>query len=197
MFITKFMNRRHSLLTDVGLLSLRLTLGSLLMGHGAQKLFGWFGGPGLEGTAEMMASLRLRPSRPWAMVAGGCELGGGLLTALGFLTPLGQLAVLGVMGVASATAHVGKPIWVTSGGAELPLTNIAAATTVMPAGPGRFSLDEVLGTRLPAWTLVPGLAAVGAGIALALATRAPVQPREEVREQPAAVKPGPEVVSPT
>src|SRR5436305_7886399 len=132
-------------LRDFGLLILRLTVGSLLAGHGAQKLFGWFEGPGPEGTSGMMESMGLKPGRPWAFLARLSEFGGGLVTALGLLNPFGPLGAAGAMSMATAKAHWGKPIWNTKGGAELPVTNIAAALPLALAGPGKFSLDNMLG----------------------------------------------------
>ena len=153
---------------DVGfaLLVLRLVSGGLVAGHGAQKLLGWFEGPGLEGTTGMVESMGLRPGRTWALAAGASEFGGGLLTVLGFLHPFGPLGILGSMGMATTKVHWGKPIWVTSGGAELPLTNIAIVAALLAAGPGKYSLDELLGTRLPRWIVIPGLAAVAAALYL-------------------------------
>lgn len=153
---------------DFSLLVLRLVTGSLLAGHGSQKLLGWFKGPGLEGTSGWVESMGLRPGRQWATAAGASELGGGLLTALGFLHPVGPLGMLGAMGMATATVHWGKPIWVSSGGAELPLTNMAVVSALLLAGPGKYSLDELLGTHLPGWVAIPGLAAVAAGMYLGL-----------------------------
>ncbi|HEV8191663.1 MAG TPA: DoxX family protein [Ktedonobacterales bacterium] len=152
-------------MVNLALLVLRVTAGSLLAGHGAQKLFGWFGGSGQDGTAKWLESMGLKPGKGWAIAAGGSEFGGGLLMILGFLNPLGPLSALGSMGMATATAHRGKPIWVTSGGAELPVTNAAITTALMLAGPGDISLDRALGTKLPRWVLIPGLAAVCAGVA--------------------------------
>jgi len=146
---------------DSGLLVLRLITGSLLAGHGSQKLFGWFSGPGLQGTAGWLESLGLKPGSMWAKVAASSEFGGGLLTSLGFLHPLGSLTALAPMIMATATAHRGKPIWVTAGGAELPVTNMAAALALILTGPGRFSLDRLFGIRLPR-TLVIGAAIVEA-----------------------------------
>ncbi len=145
---------------DLSALLLRLVTGSLLAGHGAQKLFGWFGGPGMEGTTGFMEALGLRPGKPWAVLAGLSEFGGGTLTALGLLNPLGPLGIIGAMSMASVTAHRGKPIWVTEGGAELPVTNIAVAAALMLNGPGRYSLDRALGIRLPGWLAPLGLLAV-------------------------------------
>src|SRR6266699_461249 len=133
---------------DTGLLILRLAVGGLLTGHGSQKLFGWFSGPGLKGMAGWLESLGLKPGTPWATAAAGSEFGGGVLTTLGFLHPLGPLGTMGAMIMATVKAHWGKPIWASKGGAELPVINMAAAIALTLTGPGRFSLDYVLGIRL-------------------------------------------------
>jgi putative oxidoreductase len=138
----------------------RLAQGSLMAGHGAQKLFGSFGGPGLEGTSGFMEMLGMRPGRPWAYLAGLSEFGGGVLTALGLLNPLGPLGVIGSMSMATRKAHWGKPIWVTEGGAELPVLNIAVSTALMIREPDAFSLDGILGIRLPAWVGPVGLVGI-------------------------------------
>jgi putative oxidoreductase len=138
-----------STMRDIGLLILRLTMGGLLAGHGSQKLFGWFSGPGLKGTAGWLESMGLKPGTPWATVASASEFGGGMLTTLGLLYPLGPIGTMGGMVMATAKAHWGKPIWVTQGGAELPITNLAIALALALSGPGRFSLDQVLGIRVP------------------------------------------------
>src|SRR5437660_9554435 len=153
--------KESSMMSDIGLLILRLAVGGLLAGHGTQKLFGWFSGPGLKGTAGWLESLGLKPGTSWATAASASEFGGGLLTTLGFLHPLGPLGTLGAMIMAIAKAHWGKPIWVSQGGAELPVTNIAAALALTLTGPGRFSLDRLFGIRLPRW-LVIGVAVVEA-----------------------------------
>jgi putative oxidoreductase len=142
---------------SVGVLIVRLVVGGLLAGHGAQKLFGWFGGSGLQGTAGWMESLRLRPGTTWARIAGGSEFFGGLLTALGFLNPLGPITAMGAMSMAWAKVHLGNPVWGTKGGAELPLTNIAVLSALTLAGPGKLSVDSLLGIRVPR---IVGLAAL-------------------------------------
>jgi putative oxidoreductase len=134
---------------SIGVLIVRLVVGGLLAGHGAQKLFGWFGGPGLQGTAGWLESLRLRPATLWARVAGGSEFGGGVLTMLGFLNPLGPIAAMGAMAMAWTKVHLGKPVWVTTGGAELPITNIAVLSALSLAGPGKLSIDGLLGIHVP------------------------------------------------
>jgi putative oxidoreductase len=146
-------------MVNVALLVLRVTFGSLLAGHGAQKLFGWFGGGGLRRTTGWVETLGLRPGRPWAWMAGLTEFGGGVLTLLGVLNPVGPLAAISSMAMATAKVHWGKPIWATRGGAELPVTNMAVATALICAGPGAYSLDEALGIRMPRWVAIPGLAA--------------------------------------
>jgi putative oxidoreductase len=138
----------------------RLVQGSLMAGHGAQKLFGSFGGPGLEGTSGFMEMLGMSPGRPWAYLAGLSEFGGGVLTALGLLNPLGPLGVIASMSMATRKAHWGKPIWVTEGGAELPVINIAISTALMIREPDIFSLDSVLGSRLPGWVGPVGLVGI-------------------------------------
>lgn len=158
---------------DLALLMLRVAFGGLMAGHGSQKLFGWFGGSGFKGTAGWMESLGLKPGQPWAAAAAASEFGGGVLMLLGFLNPIGPLGATASMSMATLKVHGGKPIWVTSGGAELPVTNIAIAAALMAAGPGKYSLDNVLGTELPRWVVIPGLALVAGGVALGM--------REELR----------------
>jgi putative oxidoreductase len=173
-------------MVDLALLILRGTLGTLMAGHGAQKLFGWFGGGGLKGTAGFMEHLNLKPGKQWATLASASEFGGGVLTAVGLLNPVGELSILGSMGMATATAHRGKPIWVTSGGAELPVMNMAIATALMAAGPGKFSLDNALNLHAPRWTVLPGIAAVGGVIAFAIVSgqRAAQEQTRAAAEEP-------------
>ena len=162
---------------NIAALILRLVLGALLTGHGAQKLFGSFSGPGLEGTSGFMEMLGLTPGKPWAFLAGLSEFGGGVLTALGLLNPLGPLGVIGAMSMATRKAHWGKPIWVTEGGAELPVLNIAVSTALMIREPDRYSLDRALGIRLPAWIGPLGL--VGILLTLLYASDADDEQQEE------------------
>jgi putative oxidoreductase len=147
-------------MSDLAALILRVVQGALLAGHGAQKLFGWFNGPGLQGTSGFMEMLGLRPGRPWAILAGLSEFGGGVLTVLGLLNPLGPIGIIASMLMATVRAHRGKPIWVTEGGAELPVTNIAAALALLLSGSGKYSLDRALGIRLPGWLGPLGLLGV-------------------------------------
>jgi putative oxidoreductase len=175
---------RGSRVNESAPLIVRLAQGSLMAGHGAQKLFGSFGGPGLEGTSGFMEMLGMRPGRPWAYLAGLSEFGGGLLTALGLLNPLGPLGVIASMSMATRKAHWGKPIWVTEGGAELPLLNIAISTALMIREPDRYSLDQILGIRLPAWVGPLGLVGIILTVLYTeLEADEPPAEQEEVQEE--------------
>ena len=171
-------------MTDIARLLVRLVVGGLLAGHGAQKLFGWFEGPGPEGTTGMMEQLELQPPRQWALMAGLSEFGGGVLTALGALNPLGPLGIIGAMTMATAKVHWGKPIWVSAGGAELPVTNIAIMTALGLVGPGRYSVDHALRLRLPWWIGMLGV------IGIALTVGRAMQPveAEELAPEDAATE---------
>jgi putative oxidoreductase len=128
-----------------GLLLIRLVFGLSLAAHGAQKLFGALGGKGPRGTAQGFEQMGFRMPLAMAVLAGGSELGGGLLFAAGLLTPLAAVAMTGVMLIAIATVHWAKGFWVTAGGFEYNLAIIAAAIGIAAAGPGRFSLDRAAG----------------------------------------------------
>src|SRR5919202_6785636 len=157
------------MLMSIALLILRLVVGILFMGHGAQKLFGVFGGPGLVGFAGWVQGLGLRPARVWALVAGVCEFGGGLLFALGLITPIAALALLAVMLAAVATVHWTKGLWATNGGYEYNLVLSAVATALALAGPGIYALDYVFGIAWPEpATFLIGLGVVIVGVSVTL-----------------------------
>jgi putative oxidoreductase len=157
---------------SIATLLLRVTVGGLLVGHGAQKLFGSLDGPGPEGFGEMLESQDLRPGRSWALVAGVSEFGGGLLTVLGAFNPIGPVMALGSMLMATLTVHEGKPVWVTAGGAELPITNMAVEGALILAGPGALSLDSLLGIRVPRWLGAATIFSMIGGVLYGLSTRA-------------------------
>src|SRR5262245_48240206 len=100
---------------DLGLLVLRVLVGLVVAAHGAQKLFGWWGGAGLKGFGGWMASVGLKPAALWALAGGLGEFGGGLLLVLGLLGPLGALGIIGAMIMAIALAHWSKGFWGTKG----------------------------------------------------------------------------------
>jgi putative oxidoreductase len=176
---------------DLGILALRLGAGGLMAGHGAQKLFGAFGGQGLEGVAGWLESMGFRPGKPWAALAGLSEFGGGTMMALGFGNPLGPIALQGAMATAARQVHWGKPIWNTEGGAELPTLYALTGLTMGLAGPGRYSLDHAFGVRVPPALAVLAGVGVAAGIAMTeyRAAQAPEQPdhaeTDASQEQPA------------
>ena len=155
-------------MTSLALLLLRVVTGALLIGHGAQKLFGAFGGRGLEGTAAYFEGLGIRPGREWAYVAGLAETSGGALIALGLMSPVGPIVASAPMVIAWRKAHKDKPIWVNLGGAELPLTNLTIAAALAMAGPGRISLDALLGIRTPWWMSLLVIVATATGTTLVL-----------------------------
>jgi putative oxidoreductase len=129
-----------------GLLIVRLIVGLGLAAHGAQKLFGWFGGYGLKGTGGYFEGvLGYRPGIVFAAAAGLGEFGGGLLTALGLLNPIGPALVVMVMLVATLTVHIRNGFFTSNNGYELPLAYIAGALAIAFAGPGAYSVDDTIG----------------------------------------------------
>lgn len=158
---------------DTGLLVLRIVVGLLLVGHGVQKLFGRFGGGGLNGTAWFFRSVGYRPPRLMAGLAGGTELVGGFALAAGFMTPLAASAVIGTMFNASVAVHRRNGLWAVDNGYEYPLVIATAAVTLGFTGAGALSLDARLG--LDGASIQSGLFAVALGLlagSLALVTRA-------------------------
>jgi putative oxidoreductase len=141
----------------------RAIVGGLFIGHGTQKLAGWFGGPGLEGAAAGFDSMGLRPGKRNAIAAGVAETGGGALLALGAATPLAGAALIGTMITAIRTAHWKNGPWAANGGYEYNLVLIAAVALLVETGPGCLSLDRARGSEKKGvgWAL----AAVAAGIA--------------------------------
>ncbi|MCC7367182.1 MAG: DoxX family protein [Chloroflexi bacterium] len=162
------------------LLLLRVVTGGLLVGHGAQKLFGSFGGYGLTGTGDWLESLGLKPGKAWAALAGCGELGGGLLTILGLGGPLGPIMTISAMKMATFKAHSGKPIWVSAGGAELPVVNIAVGTALLMTGAGRYSLDNLFGIKAPRW--LTALTVVGSTVTLVVGLLMDPEPPEQTAE---------------
>lgn len=169
-----------------GLFVLRIVIGALLVGHGTQKLFGWFGGPGIEGTRGMNQQLGYPQPRTMAWVAGGAEAGAGVLLVLGWLTPLAAAAIIGVMINAVGAVHAGNGPWVSDGGWEYNAVLIAAATAFAFGGPGSFALDSGFG-----WDLAGPLYGLGAillgvvtgGAVLSVRREAPTMRQVDREEQ--------------
>ncbi|MGZ7031116.1 MAG: DoxX family protein [Thermoanaerobaculia bacterium] len=157
---------------DQGILIARLVIGLVMAAHGAQKAFGWFGGYGLTATSGFMETLGFRPGKVFAAAAAWGELLSGLLVAAGLLGPIGPALMLSVMIVAAISVHWQNGLFSTKNGIEVPLLYAAVAVTLALTGPGRFSLDSVLGLR---WLSAPSIAwsalatgAIGAAGNLAL-----------------------------
>jgi putative oxidoreductase len=136
---------------DLGFLIARLVIGLLVAAHGAQKLFGWFGGHGLRATGEFFGKLGFQPGRLYATSAGLGELVSGLLIALGFLGPVGPAILLAVMIVAAISVHWKNGLFAASNGIELNLLYATGAFGLALAGFGDYSLDALLGISA-AWT---------------------------------------------
>jgi putative oxidoreductase len=147
----------------IGTLAIRGVAGPLFVGHGTQKLFGWFGGHGLEGTGGFFESIGLRPGRRHAMAAGLAEALGGALLVVGAATPLAATMITGSMVTAIRKVHAPNGPWVTENGWEYNALIIAAMATIVEHGPGPLSVDAKLfpNWKGPGWAL----AAIGAGVA--------------------------------
>lgn len=161
---------------DAAILVVRLIIGLALAAHGAQKLFGWFGGYGLRGTGGFFENLGFKPGPMFALLAGLGEFGGGVLTALGLLNPVGPALIILVMLVAIITVHLPHGFFAASNGVELPLMNSAGALAIAFVGPGAYSVDSVVGfTALSAPSTVWVVVAVAVVLALLnVAIRRPV-----------------------
>ena len=143
--------------TDLAIALVRAVVGLVIAAHGAQKVLGVWGGPGLAGWTQGITRMGMRPAAFWAWVSAFAELAGGIAFALGFLLPVVAAALTVQMGVAIARAHWGKGFWNSKGGIEFPFTLGAIAAINGVAEPGAYSLDRAL-----------GLPAMGTGVYLAL-----------------------------
>jgi putative oxidoreductase len=136
---------------DLAMLLLRVVVGVLFVGHGTQKLFGWWGGPGLDGATKMMGALGYRPPRQHALLSGLTESIGGSLLVLGLFTPFAAAAIIGVMVNAIAAVHGSKGLWITQGGYEYNAVLLTAVLAPAIAGAGDASLDHGLGWDSNIW----------------------------------------------
>jgi putative oxidoreductase len=141
---------------------LRVLIGGLFIGHGTQKLFGWFGGYGPDGTGQFFESIGLKPGRRNAMIAGASEAGGGALLAAGLFTPVAGTLITAVMAQAIRSVKMDKGPFAQDGGWELEALFAAAALTFVEIGPGPISLDHALDMEHSGtgWTLLALAAAI-------------------------------------
>jgi putative oxidoreductase len=167
----------------VGRLLLRSVIGGLFIGHGTQKLFGWFGGGGLGATGEGFEAIGLAPGRRNALVAGLAESGGGTLLALGLATPLAEAVLISVMLTAIRTVHWKNGPWATNGGYEYNVVLISALLGLAEVGPGGWSLDRALGIERAGFVWTAAAAACGA--AGSLVATAAAQPVSDGATEPA------------
>ena len=147
-----------------GLFIARLVLGGMMAAHGAQKLFGWFGGYGLAAVSGFFDTLGFRPGRLFAALAAGAEVVSGVLVAAGLFGPIGPALMVAVMIVAAVAVHWDKGLFATSNGIEVPLLYGAGAAALALTGPGRYSLDAALGLT-GMWTPAVDEFALAIGIA--------------------------------
>jgi len=157
---------------DFGILIGRLVLGLAMSAHGAQKLFGWFGGYGVAGTGGFLETLGFRPGRLFAFALGFGEFAAGLLTAAGFLGPIGPALIILLMLVAMIVVHWGHGFFAATNGVEVTALYAVGALILAAVGPGAYSVDAAVGL-LNVWTVestwaVVGAAVVGAAINLAI-----------------------------
>jgi putative oxidoreductase len=171
---------------ELGLLVLRVVVGALFVGHGAQKLFGLFGGHGVTGTAGFFDQIGLRPARLHAVASGIAEAAGGVLLALGLVTPLAAVLLTAVMTAAVLTVHLRNGLWASANGYEYNLVMVAVVFALAAVGAGDWSLDNVLDLDVAGagWALgALGLGLLG-GLGAVLSSR--FQRTERTTPQPTA-----------
>src|SRR3954464_3791562 len=155
------------------LLVLRAVIGTIFVGHGAQKVLGKFGGYGPDGTGQFFESIGLRPGKHMALAAGCNEMASGALVALGLATPAGAAGLISVMETATWTVHRPNGMWADKGGFEYPLVMPAALMTVVTNGPGKLALDAARGREQwgAGWAFASLAAATAGSAALLVAGR--------------------------
>jgi putative oxidoreductase len=178
---------------------MRVVIGGLFVGHGTQKLYGWFGGNGLEGTGQAFEGLGMRPGRRNAMAAGVAETAGGAALAVGLATPLAAAALVGTMLTAINRVHLKAGPWASNGGYEYNLVLIFAVLALTETGPGALSLDAALGWEKSGtgWALAAAGAGVAGAVSAHLLAEATPAPQESPAPAPQTAAPATESAAPT
>jgi len=155
---------------DLGLLVLRLIVGGVFAAHGAQKAFGWWGGPGMSRWTAAMTRMGLRPAGPWAAISAGTEVVGGPLLAVGAISPLVAPLLVAQSAVIIVRGHWSKGFWNRDGGIEFPLALLGGTVAILGVGPGGLSVDAAIGlaTSDPVRVAILVLALTGAAVAILL-----------------------------
>jgi putative oxidoreductase len=181
-FLRLFHDERGIVMSlSITLLVVRVVIGFMLFGHGAQKLFGLFGGYGFKGTAGWLQSIGFKPSWFWTLLAGLGEFFGGILFAFGFLTPLGAMGIFASMLMALIKLHWPNGLWVDKGGYEYPLVLILISLAVALFGPGVYSIDALIGFTLPLPLTIVGfiLAAIVVIVGVVISNQGQAQSQQE------------------
>ena len=174
---------------DAGMLLIRVTIGLLLFGHGAQHALGWFGGYGAAGTGTWLEGFGFRHGKRFAILLGASEIAIGFLFLTGFLVPVAAAGIVGIALAAAMTDHAGNGLWIWKSGYEYVLTLGVVAVAVVLTGPGAVSVDDVLGLGLSGtgWGTGAATAGLAAGFGV-LALRQPEPDRaRKLASDPAGV----------
>jgi len=145
---TSFTQKLISSQASLSTLALRIPIAIIFIAHGAQKLFAWFGGYGLEGTGQWMASIGLEPGYLMALLAGSAEFFGGIALLIGLLTRPTAFILSLTMIVAIVSVHLANGLFLSNNGYEFGLALLAASVSLMLSGSGSYSLDNLLAKKL-------------------------------------------------
>ena len=170
--------------TDVGILIVRLAVGLTFAAHGAQKVFGWWAGPGFAGWTGAITRMGLRPAPLWAALSAGVELVGGVLLVLGLLTPIASALVVAQCVYIVFRVHLPRGFWSKNGGIEFPLQLLAGALLIAASGPGAIAIDPAVGLDVGVSWRVAFLVVALIGALAAMAIARPVPQPQAVSSPP-------------
>jgi putative oxidoreductase len=170
--------------TDIGILIVRLAVGLTFAAHGAQKVLGWWAGPGFAGWTGAITRMGLRPARLWAALSSGIELLGGLLLALGFLTPIASALVVAQGVYIVLRVHLPRGFWNKNGGVEFPVQLLAGGLLIAASGPGAIAIDPAVGLDVGVWWRAAFLVVAVSGAFAAMAIARPLPQPQPVAPSP-------------